>query len=154
LLYHWRGNLAVFLGVVVGTAVLTGALLVGDSLRGSLRDLTLQRLDWVDQSLVAPRFFREKLAETLGKPAAAERVCPALLLQATAVVGADSDRPRRQVRRVTVLGVDGRFWPDGRRNDGLWLNTTLARELGVKPGDMVSLRLLKPSAVPRETILG
>ncbi len=36
LLYHGRGNLAVFLGVVVGTAVLTGALLVGDSLRGSL----------------------------------------------------------------------------------------------------------------------
>ena len=29
--YHWRGNLAVLLGVVVGTAVLTGALLVGDS---------------------------------------------------------------------------------------------------------------------------
>jgi hypothetical protein len=40
LLFHWRGNLAVLLGVVVGAAVLTGALLVGDSLRGSLRDLT------------------------------------------------------------------------------------------------------------------
>ena len=52
LLYHWRGNLAVFLGVVVGTAVLTGALLVGDSLRGSLRDLTLDRLVWVDDALV------------------------------------------------------------------------------------------------------
>ena len=36
LLYHWRGNLAVLLGVTVGTAVLTGALLVGDSLRGCL----------------------------------------------------------------------------------------------------------------------
>lgn len=34
--FHWRGNLAVLLGVAVGTAVLTGALLVGDSLRGSL----------------------------------------------------------------------------------------------------------------------
>ena len=37
LAYHWRGNLAVMLGVVVGTAVLAGALFVGDSLRGSLR---------------------------------------------------------------------------------------------------------------------
>ena len=36
LFYHWRGNFAIFLGVVVGTAVHTGALLVGDSLRGSL----------------------------------------------------------------------------------------------------------------------
>ena len=38
LAYHWRGNAAVLLGVGVGTAVLTGALLVGDSLRGSLRE--------------------------------------------------------------------------------------------------------------------
>lgn len=154
LLYHWRGNLAVFLGVVVGTAVLTGALLVGDSLRDSLRDLTLQRLGWVDQSLVAPRFFREKLADTLEGQSAAQRVCPALLLQATAVLGANGERPRRQVRRVTVLGVDGRFWPDGEHNDGLWVNTTLARELDAKTGDNVSLRLLRPSAVPRETVLG
>ena len=65
LLYHWRGNLAVFLGVVVGAAVLTGSLLVGDSLRGSLRDLTLQRLGWVDDALVGGHFFREKAAEGL-----------------------------------------------------------------------------------------
>ena len=65
LLYHWRGNLAVFLGVVVGTAVLTGALLVGDSLRGSLRERTLQRLGWVDEALIAPRFFRQELADEL-----------------------------------------------------------------------------------------
>src|SRR5262249_53638760 len=63
LLYHWRGNVAVFLGVAVGTAVLTGALLVGDALRGSLRDLTLRRLGWVDQALVGPRFVRQELAD-------------------------------------------------------------------------------------------
>ena len=39
--YHWRTNLAVACGVAVGAAVLTGALLVGDSMRGSLRHLTL-----------------------------------------------------------------------------------------------------------------
>ena len=38
MIHHWRGNLAVTLGVGVGCAVLTGALFVGDSLRGSLRD--------------------------------------------------------------------------------------------------------------------
>src|SRR5262249_61647448 len=77
LLYHWRGNLAVLLGVVVGAAVLTGALLVGDSLRGSLRSLTLEQLGWVDQAMVTGRFFREELANSLK----AERVCPAILLQ-------------------------------------------------------------------------
>ena len=39
LLYHWRTNLAVGLGVVAGTAVIGGALLVGDSVRGSLREM-------------------------------------------------------------------------------------------------------------------
>ena len=77
--YHWRGNSAVLLGVAVGTAVLTGALLVGDSLRGSLRDLTLKQLGWVEQALVAGRFVREDLAREL----AAERVAPAILLRAT-----------------------------------------------------------------------
>ena len=55
--YHWRMHLAVCCGVVVATAVLTGSLLVGDSMRGSLRDLTLDRLGRVDSVLLAPRFF-------------------------------------------------------------------------------------------------
>jgi len=42
--FHWRGNVAVLLGVAVGSAVLTGALLVGDSLRGSLRDRAERQL--------------------------------------------------------------------------------------------------------------
>ena len=72
LLFHWRGNFAVFLGVVVGTAVLTGALLVGDSLRGSLREHTLQQLGWVEEALIAPRFFRQGLAGDLALSGAAD----------------------------------------------------------------------------------
>ncbi len=65
LVYHWRGNLAVLLGAALGTAVLTGALLVGDSLRGSLRELTLDRLGWVEQAMIPGRFFRAQLADEL-----------------------------------------------------------------------------------------
>ena len=43
LLYYWRTNLAVILGVATAVAVLSGALLVGDSVRASLRDLVLSR---------------------------------------------------------------------------------------------------------------
>ena len=39
LTYYWRTNVAVVLGVATAVAVLGGALLVGDSVRGSLRDL-------------------------------------------------------------------------------------------------------------------
>jgi len=40
-----------------GNAVLTGALLIGDSVRGSLRHLVLDRLGKIDQLLVVDRSF-------------------------------------------------------------------------------------------------
>jgi ABC-type lipoprotein release transport system permease subunit len=154
--FHWRGNLAVLLGVAVGTAVLTGALLVGDSLRGSLRRLALEQLGWVEQALVAPRFFRAELADKLE----ARHVCPVILLQGAVSAG----EPARRSARVTVLAVDERFWFGGRAPEGgdFWhseaeegvLNAAVARDLGVGPGDTITLNVQKPSAVPRETLLG
>src|SRR5207249_4362322 len=175
LFFHWRGNLAVLLGVAVGAAVLTGALLVGDSLRGSLRDLTLQRLDWVDYSLVGGRFFRQELALELG----VQRISPAILLQGAATntgatgTSATGALPVRRAGRVSILGVDERFWSAGSGSStsapnaapggkGLWesdktevvLNTSLAADLDLKAGDPVVLFLQKVSTVPRETLLG
>src|SRR5229473_2199698 len=155
--YHWRGNFAVFLGVVVGTAVLTGALLVGDSLRGSLRDLTLRRLGWVDEALIAPRFFREGLAEELASSQSAERLCPCMLLQATAAAEpTDPVKSALSVRGVTVIGVDQRFFTNRTppERSAAWVNSTLARDLEVQVGGRITLRLQKPSDVPRESLLG
>jgi len=155
LFYHWRGNLAVLMGVAVGTAVLTGALLVGDSLQGSLRELTLEQLGWVDQALVGGRFFREELAQSLP----AERTSPVILLQGSASSGTG---PRS---RTTVLGVDDGFWPPNQRPPELGLfgkgdqaeavlNRTLAEVLKVRVGDQVTLNVQKAEAIPRETLLG
>src|SRR5476649_1564489 len=88
LFYHWRGNFAVFLGIVLGSAVLTGALLVGDSLRGSLKALTLDQLGWVEHALAPGRFFRESLAGEVS----ADRRAPALLLQGSITREDDSGR--------------------------------------------------------------
>ncbi|MCR9118534.1 MAG: hypothetical protein NXI22_16480, partial [bacterium] len=63
--FHWKINFAVALGVAAATAVLTGALLVGDSVRGSLRTLTLERLGAIDELIIADRFFRHELADEL-----------------------------------------------------------------------------------------
>ena len=60
--HYWRTNLAVVAGVATAVAVLAGALLVGDSVRGSLRDLVLQRLGRTDRVVVSTGFFREALA--------------------------------------------------------------------------------------------
>jgi putative ABC transport system permease protein len=156
LAYHWRGNLAVFLGIALGTAVLTGALFVGDSLRGSLRALTLDQLGWVESALLPGRFFRHELVEKLP----AEPRAGALMLQGSARPGGDGDSV---APRVNLFGVDGAFWPG---NSGaaaeLWrsdtgeavVNAALAKALNLKPGDTISFSVQRSDSVPRETLLG
>ena len=59
LTHHLRINAAVALGVAAATAVLTGALLVGDSVRGSLRHLALDRLGQIESVLLTVMPSRE-----------------------------------------------------------------------------------------------
>ena len=49
------------LSCAVASSVLAGALLVGDSVRGSLEDLTLERLGAIDFALVGSSYFRQEL---------------------------------------------------------------------------------------------
>ncbi len=85
--YYWRTNLPVVFGVATAVAVLAGALLVGDSVRASLRDLFLQRLGQTDHVIAAPGFFREQLAEDIRPQLAAHGFsssCPLIELDGTA----------------------------------------------------------------------
>lgn len=156
LLYHWRGNLSVLMGIVIGTAVLTGALFVGDSLRGSLEARTIEQLGWVEQALVNNRFFREKLADELPAP----RIAPVVLLQGNAQAGPQGSM--RRANKVTILGVDSRYLggmpvPNADQKeptDEVNLNSELARILNVKEGDKITLNVHKSDAIPRETLLG
>jgi hypothetical protein len=167
LIHHWRVNLAVMLAAAVATAVLAGALLVGDSVRGSLRELTLDRLGRIDSALVGQRFFREGLADDLAaRPEfqeAFEAIAPAILIRGSAT-GTDSGT---RASRVTILGIDERFasfydTPDGielKRAEGqifasVIVNSSLQRELGVDVGDGVLLRFGRSSDIPRDTLMG
>lgn len=65
--FYWRTHLGVLAGVAVTCAILTGALVVGDSVRFSLRQLALARLGRVTHAIATgDRFFREKLADETG----------------------------------------------------------------------------------------
>src|SRR5256714_8898572 len=65
---HFRASaIAVVAGMAVATAVLTGALMVGDSVRGSLAYLTLQRLGKTAYALAATRFFADSQNDSLAR---------------------------------------------------------------------------------------
>jgi len=162
LIHHRRMHAAVACGVAVGTAVLTGALLVGDSMRGSLRQLTLERLGRIDQALVADRFFRVQLADELaarpGFPKQAAAI-PAILLDVS--VESTGTGPAARANRVHLVGCDARFWalgsggpshPPGARE--IVINQPLADQLGAKAGDAVLVRLPHEGPIPAESPLG
>ena len=161
LIYHWRTNLAVWLGVVAGTAVIGGALIVGDSVRGSLREMTLARLGKVDLALTGPRFFREQLSVDLNAKSQLFNVAPAILLQAS-VEKRESEKPDVLSRagRVSLIGLDHRAWNmigDGSaapKENEAFLSRRLAGHLQVHAGDGVTLLAELPSDVPRDALLG
>lgn len=178
LVYHWRIQLAVAAGVAAGTAVLTGALLVGDSMRGSLRDLTLERLGRIDLALMTDRFFRAELADELASSAQFRdhfsAAVPVVLLRAAvrvqaAAAGGESSAPA-QANGVNLVACDERFWQLGEGGpdrlpgaDRIIINQALAERLSVpgpngprpvEPGDRVAIRLPRRGTIPADSLLG
>jgi putative ABC transport system permease protein len=167
LIFHWRASAAVALGVMAATAVLTGALVVGDSMKGSLRHLVLDRLGRIDAALVTTHFFHESLVESLVKELADDPLTaqayadaiPAIMLEGTLENPAGQHRHR--AGSVTVLGIVPKFWQLGRggpknspTGNEIVLNQPLADELRVHPGDEIILRLPQAAEVPADSPLG
>ncbi len=153
-LLHYRGvHAAGALGVAVGAAVLAGALIVGTSVRGSLRDLTLDRLGSIDFAVVGDRYFRDAVRERL---ADSGQVSTGILIRGSAENAGSGAR----ATRVSILGVDDAFWGFyGREalaigNREIALNETLAAELGVAAGETVLLRFRTDDLIPAESVMG
>lgn len=160
--YYWRTNLAVVFGVAAAVGVLAGALLVGDSVRASLRDLFLLRLGSADQVITSTGFFREKLADDLQSHdrfnEAFKGACPLIALDGLVA----HEKSGLRASGVKVYGVDDRFWKFHSREDKakapgdreISLSEDLAREFGNEPGDSILLRIEKPSAIPAGSLHG
>ncbi|MDX6270325.1 MAG: putative transport system permease protein [Acidobacteriota bacterium] len=163
LVYYWRTNAAVVCGVAIAVAVLAGALLVGDSVRASLRSLVLQRLGRTAYVVSASNFFREELvgelsAHTQFANASFDGACPLVVFEGVVIDEASG----RRGGGVQVYGVDERFWQfqgveAGRRSLGereAFVSAGLASELGAQAGGELLLRIEKPSAIPVESLHG
>jgi putative ABC transport system permease protein len=150
--YYWRTNLAVLFGVAAAVSVLGGALLVGESVRGSLRDLALGRLGKTDVAISSTGFFREDADGDLAAAAAGSATAP--LIVGTSFVTHESSGKR--AGSVVVYGVDDRFWAFHGLTapEGPAASPALAAELGAASGDVLLVRLQRPSAIPIESLFG
>jgi putative ABC transport system permease protein len=156
--YYWRSHLGVMFGVTVTTAVIVGAMLVGDSLRFSLKELAQQRLMGVERAMLSPdRFFRADLAADLAREDAGTHYVPVLYLNASASTSDGSGR----VNKVQVFGVPDSFWryagipssggsPFNADDKQLVINDVLAQRLETTSGESLVVRVANPALLPRD----
>ena len=175
--FYFRSHLGVLAGTALAATVLIGALAVGDSVRGSLRQHALKRLYGTVAALdQGDAFFTQKLAERMvpdmgahvaeGEPSwlrfpgGFTPVRQALSLPATLTRQDGSAR----ANSIRVLGVNPSEYLNGNvswygrklldfSNDQIWLNQALANHLQAKAGDSVVLRFHKPSALSRDAVI-
>ena len=150
-LHYFKANLLVALGVAISTTVLTGALVIGDSVRYSLEQSTFYRLGNTTHLVsTVDRFFRTDLAAELSKKSGAE-VAPALILQGMAVSNGGQER----INKIQVIGVDHSFekiagtllYSDLKDNEVI-ISSNFAERLGLKKGDEFLVRIKKASLIP------
>ncbi len=161
-LFHYgRLNVALLVGVALTAAILSGSLVVGDSVKESLRRNAAARIEGIGFAVVGgERFFSQQLASRLaGHSGVDTTVAP--VLQALGTV----TTPNGDVRAngVQVVGVDERFWElggsdnpalsSGGQDEWLVVNEALARRLAVKPGDTLVVRLEVPGELSKDAPL-
>ncbi|NLF16688.1 MAG: hypothetical protein GX595_05450, partial [Lentisphaerae bacterium] len=147
---------ATALAIAISAAVITGALLVGDSVRGSLRRRVELRLGAVTHAVVpgdrlVTADLASRLSRRLSRPAAGLLEVPG--------VAATPDGSRR-LPRVTVLGIDAAIaamaGPAGFTVPAageVIMGAAAAGRLGLAPGQVVVVRAENLNAFPRDTPL-
>ena len=148
--HYWRSHLGLCLGAFLASAILSGSLLVGDSVKSSLRRAASLRLGKIQSSLLGgDRWFTEKLARDAG-------AAPLIVAQGSASIAGGKAR----ANGVQVLGVDDAFFSltmEGKAiplaSGEVAINEVLASRLQLKVGDPFIIRLEKPSAISRDAPL-
>jgi len=144
--HYGRRHLGLLLGTALCSAILAGSLLVGDSVKGSLKGLAGARLGKITTAFAGgDRFFTESLSEHLPAGAAPVVVVPGVVSEVT----------------VQVVGVDERFWqlsPSGRNpfaedESTLVLGRPLADALDAKVGDLILCRAEIPGMLSKDAPL-
>ncbi|NEW81224.1 MAG: ABC transporter permease [Mariniphaga sp.] len=150
-IHYFKANLLVAIGVAISTAVLTGGLIIGDSVTFSLEQSAFYRLGSTTHLVsTVDRYFRSELAGELAAKGGFE-VTPALILEGMAVADGGEER----VNKVQITGIDDRFEkiaesPIYLKLDGseVIISTNLAERLGLKKGDSFLARIKKASLIP------
>ena len=147
-------NSGVVLGLALSTAILIGALVVGDSVRYSLEQIVQQRLGKTSQVITAgERLFSKQLSTGISRQINTETTA---LLRSNGFGVIDGGA--RRVNQLAVWGVDpdfGNFGEDPEafqlKDNEAAINEQVAQIAGLKIGDEFQLRINKLNTFPANT---
>jgi len=153
LFFYRKQHLALFAGTIISAAVLTGALIVGDSVKFSLHKMVNTRLGKTAYALVGgSRFVRSELAGELSSSLKTS-ANPLLLLQGIAINTQSNER----LNKVMIVGIDSGFnklnsmsLPDF-QNDEVVINQRLAAKLKLSVNDGLLVRVESSGLIPINT---
>ncbi len=143
--FYRKEHLLLLMGLIVSTAVLTSALIIGDSIQHSLQQIVDQRLGTTQHIIVTQeRFFPAGYSTKLAQQLKVE-TAPVLLLRGS--VGAVESEQR--IAAVEISGVNEYFWKIGNTEplkllaNEVVINKKTAQQLQVTSGDELLLRIEK-----------
>ncbi len=152
LIYYHRKNLAVIFGIAVSATVITGSLIIGDSIQYNLNRIVDLRLGTINYAVTTgERFVTSKLAESIQNDFNVA-LAPVLVSDGIAVSGGGESR----VNNVQILGVEKSFdklfgfrsFYAALGHDEAIISKNLAGRLNLKEGDEFLLRIRKVSLIP------
>ncbi len=148
--FYKRQHLAVILGTIISTAVLTGALIVGDSVKYSLNNIVEARLGNIQFVLQSPeRFVRAELAKEISAKLNVN-TAPVIMLQGVATNPEDESR----INKTQVIGIDSSFWLiSGKQmpalaEDEAIISENTAKRLNLSVNDELVIRVENRSVIP------
>jgi putative ABC transport system permease protein len=154
LTYYRRTNLPIIIGVAIAVAVLSGALMVGQSVRASLRRLLYERIGKVEYLVTAEHFFSEKLSREFTPKM---DNCPIIYLKGVVI----HEKTGIRSYDVNVYGVDDTFWkfhgmeiPPFPEERAAFVGDPLSRQLNIQNDDTLLLRIETQQTIPREWLYG
>ena len=148
--YYRKQHIAVFLTTIVSTAVLTGALIVGDSVKYSLTNLVDKRLGNIEYALVSgDRFVSSQLASKIAKDVNIA-TASVLMMQGIAI----NYQNQKRINKAQIIGTDNSFWslsniniPELNIGEAI-ISQNTAKKLNLKLDDEILLRIKNVDVIP------
>ncbi|MDX1701918.1 MAG: hypothetical protein R3250_14930, partial [Melioribacteraceae bacterium] len=154
LTFYRRKHFTIILGVMLSSAILVGALIIGDSVKYSLKKIVTSRLGNVQFALSSgDRIFRQDLGLDLSKKIDIQY---SSLLHTKGIISVDGTR---RLNNIQIYGVDNRFdylsptqtgYTSLGQNE-IAVNSYIASKMKLEVGDEVLLRFEKLDAMPKDS---